>query len=155
MSEFGFEFDRLLLIALVDRPAAPNEVFSSVSKDGNTGGLSHDQVQNPVLDVDLLPDLLSIQVTDNGRILRCRFDDGLLWGLRLHDDRAAEFAIDLDRNGNGIKLSVRLIPDRPFLGKDGRLMPRALPEFLGEMRRERSDQNQERLDRFLVRSLVH
>src|SRR5205809_6160574 len=112
--------------------------------------LPHDQVQNPVLHVDLLPDLPSVQKTRDGRILCCSFKDGFLWSFCPHFDGATKFAVDLDRNCSRVKRCVGFIPNRQSLKKDRWRTARTLPEFIGEMRGERRVRNRNGFSGLLV-----
>src|SRR5882672_10615152 len=93
------------------------------------------QIQNPVLNIDLLADLLSFEEPHNPGILHCGFKHYVLTCVGLYDNRSAELPIDLNGDSYCVGSGVSLVPLWPFLEKGRRLMPRPLPQLFGEVRR--------------------
>ena len=68
-----------------------------------------------------------------------------LAGIGGHRDLAADFAVDLHRNLDHIGVQVLRIGLGPPLVGERLLMAQALPELLGDVRREGREQQHERL----------
>src|SRR6266571_9468288 len=132
------------------------EAWRSFLKRGRSIRLrlfSHHQVENPVSNVDLFPDLLPVQVARDRWIFGGNIEHGLFGRFRFHHNRAAQPTIDLNRDSDGICSGVGFIPLRPFLKENRRLMAGALPEFFREVRSKRRNRDQKGFNGFLIRSL--
>src|SRR5262245_32979731 len=107
---------------------------------------SHYQIEQLVRDVDGLADLGAVQVALHPLVGHGGRAGGVLVDSAWHGQGRPELPVDLDRQGDRVLLDQARVPGRPGCVRQALAMAQPVPQLLAEVRRERREQQDERLD---------